>query len=174
MVITLDQAPDERQLALIREQIGREPRGIDAVTAEDGEGTPLVLRMQSLVDEAPFPTLYWLCSDRLKIELSHLEAAGVIKQLEAMLAEDPEFMAEYRRSHEDYVAQRWQCMPDDVKAEVERRGYDTLLKERGVGGIANWTQVRCLHTQYAHHLCGDNAIGRWIDEHYPQVAACLP
>ena len=174
MVITLNQAPNERQLALIREQIGREPRGIDAVTAEDGQGTPLVLRMHSLVDSAPFPTLYWLCSERLKVALSHLEAAGVIKQLEAILAQDPSFMAQYQRSHEDYVAQRWRFMPDGIKTEIVRRGYDTLLRARGIGGIANWAQVRCLHTHYAHHLCGDNAIGRWIDERYPQVAACLP
>lgn len=174
MVITLDQAPDERQLALISAQLGRPPRGIDAVTATDGEGTPLVLRMHSLVDGAPFPTLYWLCSDRLKIAISHLEAAGVIKALERQLTEDDEMMAAYRRSHEDYVAQRWHHMDEATRQAVTERGFDELLRTRGVGGISNWTQVRCLHTQYAHHLCGDNAIGRWIDEHHPEVAACLP
>ncbi|WP_106479037.1 DUF501 domain-containing protein [Phytohalomonas tamaricis] len=174
MVIQTDQAPDTRQLAIITEQLGRAPRGIQAVTATDGEGTPLVLRMDSLIDGKPFPTLYWLSSDRLKIELSHLEAAGVIKTLEAILKEDPDFMAAYRKSHEDYVARRWQSMSKAVQQEAAARGYDHLLRERGVGGISNWAQVRCLHTQYAHHLCGTNVIGQWIDEYYPEVAASLP
>ncbi|HSP31523.1 MAG TPA: DUF501 domain-containing protein, partial [Halomonas sp.] len=38
---------------------------------------------------------------------------------------------------------------------------------------SNWHQVRCLHTQYAHHLCGNNVIGQWMDRHH-QVDHCLP
>lgn len=174
MVIQTDQAPDARQLEIITAQLGRAPRGIQAVTAVDGAGTPLVLRMDSLVDGKPFPTLYWLCSERLKVEISHLEAAGVIKTLEAMLREDDAFMAAYRKSHEDYVARRWQSMSAAVQQAAIAKGYDRLLRERGVGGISNWSQVRCLHTQYAHHLCGYNVIGQWIDEHHPEVAASLP
>ncbi|ANF56922.1 DUF501 domain-containing protein [Halotalea alkalilenta] len=174
MLIRIDQAPDERQLTLIAEQLGRTPRGIQAVTAIDGEGTPLALRMHSLVDDAPFPTLYWLCSERLKIELSHLEADGVIKALEAHLLEDPALLADYHRSHEAYVADRWRYMDEATRVRIEELGFESPLRERGVGGISNWNQVRCLHTQYAHHLSTDNAIGRWIDAHYPQVAASLP
>ncbi|EPC01824.1 hypothetical protein L861_21605 [Litchfieldella anticariensis FP35 = DSM 16096] len=172
-MIHTDQVPDPQQLATITVQLGRAPRGIQAVTATDGNGTPLVLRMKSIVDGKPFPTLYWLCSDRLKIELSRIEAGGVIKQLEARLQEDPDFLAAYHHSHRDYVARRWQHMSSRQQAEVERLGYTTLLRERGVGGIGNWDQVRCLHTQYAHHLCGDNVIGQWLDAEYG-VADCLP
>lgn len=173
MVIPTDQIPDERQLAIITEQLGRAPRGIQAVTATDGEGTPLVLRMHSLVDGKPFPTLFWLCSERLKVELSHIEAAGVIKRLEARLQDDHDFLAAYHRSHEDYVARRWASMSAAQQAEAERLGYAELLRSRGIGGIANWDQVRCLHTQYAHHLGGDNIIGQWLDAEYG-VADCLP
>ena len=73
----------------------------------------------------------------------------------------------------DYVDARWRHMSEAQKAEVMRLGYDGVLTERGIGGIANWDQVRCLHTQYAHHLCGDNVIGRWMDAEYG-VADCLP
>ncbi|MEQ6890557.1 DUF501 domain-containing protein [Halomonas sp. CS7] len=173
MVIRTDQAPDERQLAIIAEQLGRAPRGIEALAATDGEGTPLVLRMAPIVDGKPFPTLYWLCSERLKIEISHIEAAGVIKQLETRLQEDPDFLAAYHRSHDAYVTARWDYMSEAQKAEVFRLGYDGVLTARGIGGIANRDQVRCLHTQYAHHLCGENVIGQWLDEHYG-VADCLP
>ncbi|GGY08318.1 hypothetical protein GCM10007160_39690 [Litchfieldella qijiaojingensis] len=173
MVIHTDQIPDSRQLAIITEQLGRAPRGIQTVSATDGNGTPLVLRMESLVDGKPFPTLFWLCSERLKIELSRIEADGVIKQLEARLREDADFLAAYHRSHRDYVERRWRHMSSTQQAEVERLGYATLLRKRGVGGISNWDQVRCLHTQYAHHLCGDNVIGQWLDAEYG-VADCLP
>lgn len=173
MLIRVDQTPTAQQLDIIAEQLGRAPRGIQAVTATDSQGTPLALRMHSIVENAPFPTLYWLCSEELKVELSHLEAAGVIKSLEAHLQEDPELMAAYIRSHKAYVKDRWFHMTDDVRQQAEQLGFERPLRERGVGGISNWEQVRCLHTQYAHHLSTHNAIGAWIDEHYPQVAAVI-
>ncbi len=173
MVIRTDQTPDERQLAIITAQLGRAPRGIEAVAATDSEGTPLVLRMAPIVDGRPFPTLYWLCSERLKVEISRIEAVGVIKELEARLQQEPTFLAAYHASHRDYVAARWRCMSEAQKAEVMQLGYDAVLTERGIGGISNWDQVRCLHTQYAHHLCGDNVIGQWMDAEYG-VADCLP
>lgn len=173
MVIQTDQPPDARQRAIISEQLGRPPRGIEAVAAVDGQGTPLVLRMAPIVDGKPFPTLYWLCSERLKIDISRIEAQGVIKQLEARLRQDPEFLATYHASHRDYVETRWRYMSDAQRHEVGRLGYEGVLRERGIGGIANWDQVRCLHTQYAHHLCGHNAIGQWLDAEFG-VADCLP
>ncbi|WP_048307819.1 DUF501 domain-containing protein [Halomonas sp. PR-M31] len=166
MVIRTAQTPTDDQLAIIETQIGRTPQGIQAITAMDGQGTPLVLRMESVVNGKPFPTLYWLSSDRLKIALSRIEASGVIKQLEARLQDDPDFLAAYWRSHEDYVAQRWHYMRDEHRQQAEQRGYIDLFRQRGIGGIANWHQVRCLHTQYAHHLCGDNVIGQWLDAEY--------
>ncbi|TFH88276.1 DUF501 domain-containing protein [Billgrantia azerbaijanica] len=173
MVTNVDQKPDSRQLALIAEQLGRPPRGIEAVAAVDGEDTPLVLRMAPIVDGQPFPTLYWLCDTRLKIALSRIEAAGVIKRLETRLGDDPAFLAAYHDSHRDYVAARWHHMSAAQRAEVARLGYDEVLRTRGIGGIGNWDQVRCLHTQYAHHLCGANVIGQWLDSEYA-VADCLP
>ena len=166
MVIRPETAPDEAQLAIIAEQLGRAPRGIEALAATDGEGTPLVLRMAPIVDGKPFPTLFWLSSELLKVELSRIEAAGVIKSLEARLQEDDDFRAAYHASHQDYIETRWRLMSDAQRASVEHLGYTDILRERGIGGIANHDQVRCLHTQYAHHLCGDNVIGQWLDEHY--------
>ncbi|HAA44004.1 MAG: hypothetical protein XD36_2937 [Halomonas sp. 54_146] len=173
MVIRTNQAPDERQLAIIAQQLGRAPRGIEAVAATDGEGTPLVLRMAPIVDGKPFPTLYWLCSDVLKVEISRIEAVGVIKALEQRLQEEPEFLEAYQQSHRDYVTARWAYMSDAQREEVAKLGYTDVMTERGIGGISNWHQVRCLHTQYAHHLCGDNVIGQWMDQQY-QVDRCLP
>lgn len=173
MQTCLDQPPTRHQLDIIARQLGRTPRGIQAVTAVDGQGTPLALRMHSLVDDAPFPTLYWLTSERLKVEISHLEAAGVIKSLEAHLKQDDALLAAYWRSHERYVHDRWHFMSAAERDRVHELGFDKLFNERGVGGISNWHQVRCLHTQYAHHLSAGNAIGEWIDQHYPEIAASV-
>lgn len=172
MVIRTDQTPDERQLAIISTQLGRAPRGIEAVSAIDGQGNPLALRMAPIVDDKPFPTLYWLSSQRLKVEISHIEAAGVIKQLETRLQEDADFLSAYHASHRDYVEARWRLMSAAQQADVLRLGYQTVLRERGIGGIGNWDQVRCLHTQYAHHLCGNNVIGQWLDAEYG-IADCV-
>lgn len=173
MVIRTDNPPNPLQLAIIAEQLGRAPRGIEAVAATDGEGTPLVLRMAPVVDGKPFPTLFWLSSDFLKVVISRIEADGAIKRLEARLRKEPELLTAYHASHRDYVDSRWRHMSAAQKAEVIRLGYDGLLKERGIGGITNWDQVRCLHTQYAHHLCGNNVIGQWMDTEYG-VADALP
>lgn len=136
------------------------------VTAVDGQGRPLVVQVDALVDDKPFPTLYWLTSRLLVKELSHLEAAGVIKQLETRLLEDEQLLADYRKSHEDYIQRRWDAMSPATRDQVESLGFTQVFSRRGVGGIENWQQVRCLHTQYAHHLSGFNAIGRLLDLEY--------
>lgn len=163
MVIRTNQVPSQQQLVIIAEQLGRTPHGTEAIAATDENGMPLVLRMAPIIDDKPFPTLYWLCDKRLKIELSRLEAGGIIKQLEMRLQSDQDFLAGYHRSHEDYIARRWHYMSTAQQETVERLGYRPLLEARGIGGLGNWNQVRCLHTQYAHHLCGDNVIGEWLD-----------
>ncbi|MFC0268918.1 DUF501 domain-containing protein [Kushneria aurantia] len=173
MIIRTDHPPDSTQRAIIARQLGREPRGLQAVTAEDRHGTPLALRVAPLVDGKPFPTLYWLSSRELTVALSRLEADGVIKRLEAQLADDDALREAYRDSHRAYVQQRWAYIDDAQRAEIERLGFTAALTERGVGGISDWTRVRCLHTQYAHHISDFNAIGDWIDRHYPQVIASV-
>ena len=157
-------APTAEHINCIEQQIGRVPRGIQAISAIDSKGTPLVVRMHSIVDDKPFPTLYWLTSELLKKELSHIEARGVIKQLEERLIEDEAFLKRYHASHQEYVDQRWQFMNEEERAFAEKAGFIELLKTKGIGGIANWDTVRCLHTQYAHHLSGNNILGQWVDE----------
>lgn len=167
--------PSAEQRRLIAEELGKEPKGMQQITALDGQGRPLAVQVAALVDGKPFPTFYWLTSRLLVKELSHLEAAGLIKTLEARLQEDPALMQAYRRSHEDYVARRWAAMDEAMQQAIDRLGYRSVFSERGVGGIENWSQVRCLHTQYAHHLSSDqgNAIGHLLDAEYG-IAACLP
>ena len=54
-----------QQLQTIESQLGRTPRGLVDIAYATDQGVPVVLQMRSLVDDQPFPTLYWLCSKDL-------------------------------------------------------------------------------------------------------------
>ena len=59
--------------------LGREPRGLEAIQVRDDQGRPSVIRVSSLVDGKPFPTLFWLVDKDINYWLDGLEAAGTIK-----------------------------------------------------------------------------------------------
>ncbi len=40
--------------------LGRDPRGLEAIAVAAADGSPMVIRVASLVDDTPFPTLFWL------------------------------------------------------------------------------------------------------------------
>ncbi|HCH33536.1 MAG TPA: DUF501 domain-containing protein [Oceanospirillaceae bacterium] len=159
-------SPTASQLTLIEQQLGRSPRGLISVASSSKTGVPLALKMHPLVDGKPFPTLYWLCSKDLHKAINQLETAGLVKQLEQQLKDDPAWMAAYQLNHQDYVAKRWaNCSTHEV-SELERLGFTRLFDSYGIGGLRDWRQIRCLHMQYAHHLCGANVIGQYLDEHH--------
>ena len=54
----------------------------------------------------------------------------------------------------------------EVKQCLIKRNFFDQLQKRGIGGISNFSRVRCLHTYYASHLVNPNVIGRIIDERY--------
>jgi hypothetical protein len=153
-------------IAIVEQQLGRSPRGLKAVAASCANGVPLVLKMHPLVDNKPFPTLYWLSSKDLHKAISQIEMIGTVKQLEQRLQDDPDWMAAYQENQREYVATRWaNCSPEET-ALLTRLGYAGLMDTYGIGGLRDWQQIRCLHMHYAHHLCGNNVIGQWLDEHY--------
>ncbi|WP_394183322.1 DUF501 domain-containing protein [Marinomonas posidonica] len=162
MTATLSQA----DIDIITAQLGRTPSGINAIAHSSPNGTPQVLEMETWVFDQPFPTLYWLSSKAIDKALAKIESQGVVKQLEQRIKEDEALREAHHASHQDYVTRRWQVMSDEHKAIIEEKGFKPLFDKLGIGGIANWDQVRCLHMHYAHHLVGDNVIGRILDEEY--------
>lgn len=153
-------------IAIVEQQLGRSPRGLKAVAASCANGVPLVLKMHPLVDNKPFPTLYWLSSKDLHKAISQIEMIGTVKQLEQRLQDDPDWMAAYQENQREYVATRWANCSSEETALLTRLGYAGLMDTYGIGGLRDWQQIRCLHMHYAHHLCGNNVIGQWLDEHY--------
>ncbi len=141
-----------QQLAIIETQLGRAPRGIAAIAYATGDGLPVVLRMQSLVDGQPFPTLYWLCSRDLYRAIARLETDGWVKKLEQELQDDSDFRHRYLQNHRDYVARRWRLMSAAQRQRIDALGFSGLFDRYGIGGIAQWDKVRCLHMHYADYL----------------------
>lgn len=151
-------------LAIIRQQLGRQPRGIADIVVRSENGIPLVLQMRSLVDDQPFPTLYWLCSKDLRKAVGRIEGRGWVKTIEHQLQVDTGLRLAYLKDQQRYVALRWQVMHPDDRQRITAKGLSPLFDSYGIGGIKQWDKVRCLHMQYAHHLVDSNQIGRQMDK----------
>ena len=135
-------------------QLGRPPRGLRRVAHRCPCGLPDVVETAPrLADGTPFPTLYYLTCPRATAAMSRLEAAGVMRQMERRLAEDPELRAAYEAAHRDYLARR---------AEAARAAGVAPLPPgtQSAGGMPD--RVKCLHALAAHELAvpGANPLGR--------------
>ena len=64
------------QRARVAALLGREPRGLRAIPVADAHGEPLVIRVASVVDEKPFPTLYWLVGAELCLRIDRAIAGS--------------------------------------------------------------------------------------------------
>jgi hypothetical protein len=143
----------ERDEAVIAAQLGRAPRGLLGVAHRCPCGFPDVAETAPrLPDGSPFPTLYYLTCPRAAAAVSTLEAAGLMRDMTARLA-DSELRRQYEAAHRDYVARR-----------------DTAARDAGVEPLPAGTQsaggmpdrVKCLHALVAHELAAGavNPFGR--------------
>ncbi|MDP2561557.1 DUF501 domain-containing protein [Psychrobium sp. 1_MG-2023] len=156
----------EQELEIIKTQLGRTPRGIVKIAHQTPQGIPTVLQTRSLVADKPFPTMYWLCSKDLHKAINEIETSGWTKLIEQRILEDDELRETFYKNHQQYVKARWLAMFPEDKARLEALGYIELFDKYGIGGISQWDKVRCLHMQYAHHLCGENVIGQLMDQEF--------
>ncbi|WP_328390989.1 DUF501 domain-containing protein [Nocardia sp. NBC_00416] len=148
--------PDDRDLEIVAEQLGRAPRGVLAIAYRTPDGLPAVVKTApKLPDGTPFPTLYYLTDPRLTAEASRLESAGVMKGMTDRLARDTELAAAYRAAHESYLAER---------DEIESLGTDFTG-----GGMPD--RVKCLHVLIAHALAKGPGVNPLGDEAVALAAA---
>lgn len=103
-----------------------------------------------LPDGTPFPTTFYATCPRLTGALSTLETEGVMKEMSARLAEDPELAAAYEQAHEHYLASR---------AEL---GNVPEIHGVSAGGMP--TRVKCLHVLVAHSLAAGPGVNPLGDE----------
>jgi hypothetical protein len=141
--------PTQADLDAVHAQLGRVPRGVVAVAHRCACGHPDVLTTEPrLPDGTPFPTTFYATCPRLTGAISTLEASGVMKEMTARLAEDPDLAQRYAVAHEDYLARR--AVLGSV-AEIE-----------GISAGGMPTRVKCLHVLVAHSLAvgpGINPLG---------------
>jgi hypothetical protein len=105
-----------------------------------------------LPDGSPFPTLYYLTCPRAAAAISGLEAAGVMREMTARLA-DEHIRVAYEQAHRDYLARR-----DAAAADA---GLQPLPEgTQSAGGMPD--RVKCLHALVAHELAarGANVFGQ--------------
>lgn len=160
------QTPTAEQLEVIRQQLGREPVGLTGIAVQTDAGVPLVLQMPALVDDKPFPTLFWLCSKDIYQAIAEIETAGGVKLLEQELVEDEELRAAHLADQQRYADLRWSTVSQEQKAKIDKLGFSHLYQQYGIGGISQWDKIRCLHMQYAYHLAEGSAIGHILDTRY--------
>jgi hypothetical protein len=103
-----------------------------------------------LADGTPFPTLFYLTCPRAVHECSRLESAGLMKEMSARLAADPELVERYRAAHEDYLRRR---------AAI---GQVPEIEGVSAGGMP--TRVKCLHALLGHALAVGPGVNPFGDE----------
>lgn len=141
--------PDD--LRIIREQLGRAPRGVVDIAHRCACGAPDVVRTEPrLPDGTPFPTSYYLTCPRLASAIGTLESEGVMREMEARLQTDPALALQYQQAHEHYLARR------------EELGHVDEIAGISAGGMPD--RVKCLHVLAAHALAAGPGVNPFGDE----------
>lgn len=152
--------------AAIATLLGREPRGLKAVAVTSQQGQPQVIRVASLVEGKPFPTLFWLVDAALNYRIDGEEARGLIAHLQARIDVEPDLRDAMSRDHRAHIKLRESYIDAETREDLQRLGFEGVFATRGIGGIADFTRIRCLHTWYAAHLVEPNTVGSLLDAHW--------
>jgi hypothetical protein len=57
-------------------------------------------------------------------------------------------------------------MTDSIRQRLVELNFAEVFASKGIGGIADFTRIRCLHTWYAAHLVVPNTVGCLLDEYW--------
>jgi hypothetical protein len=100
--------------------------------------------------------MYYLTCPRAAAAIGTLESSGMMREMEARLAHDPELAAAYRGAHEAYLR--------------ERAAYGDVAEIEGISAGGMPTRVKCLHVLVAHALAAGPGVNPLGDE----ALAALP
>jgi uncharacterized protein len=145
-------------LAAVEAQLGRPPRGTRAVGHRCPCGLPdVVVTEPRLPDGTPFPTTYYLTCPRAASLIGTLEGSGVMREMEARLADDADLATAYAAAHGAYLAARAEL--GDVP-EIDRVS---------AGGMPD--RVKCLHALAAQALAAGSGVNPLGDEVVERLGA---
>lgn len=144
---TIDPADE----AAIEAQLGREPRGIAGIGHRCPCSLPdVVTTLPRLPNGTPFPTTFYLTCPRAASLIGTLEGSGMMKQMQARLADDPALAEAYRSAHEAYLEFRGTL------------GDVPEIEGISAGGMPD--RVKCLHVLAAHALAAGPGVNPLGDE----------
>jgi uncharacterized protein len=156
----------EQDIEQVGELLGRSPRGLEEISVRGGDGEPQVIRVASLVDDKPFPTLFWLVCPKTSYRIDNNEATGLIAQFQGQIDSDLDLQETMRVDHQKHILLREQYMSQQMLSRIRQLGYGDVFAEKGIGGISDFSRIRCLHTWYAAHLVEPNTVGRLLDAYW--------
>lgn len=160
----LSRQATERDLTVMKQQLGRTPHDVHAIAHRCACGeVDVVETPPRLSDGSPFPTFFYATCPRLTGAISTLESSGLMAEMNERLANDPKLQGEYYAAHIDYMAAR------------EALGMD-VPEVHGISAGGMPDRVKCLHSLIAHSLAtgeGVNTLGDqglanlplWWEEH---------
>jgi len=117
---------------------------------------------------APFPTVFWLTCPHVRSAVATLESQGMIEDVRRRIREDAEFRREYECANARYASQRIGLLDvaDRARLHIEAQkdgpgaGVLRVIEKSGIGGVADWTGVKCLHMNVADFMAGNaNPVG---------------
>ncbi|CAN0603417.1 unnamed protein product, partial [Ectocarpus sp. 12 AP-2014] len=112
---------------------------------------------------------FWLIDPDLSLRIDREEASGTIATLQAQIDRDEGLRNAMVQDHEQHIALRASYLESGEREALQARGHWDALAKRGIGGIADFSRIRCLHTWYAAHLVAANTVGRLLDAHWSAV-----
>lgn len=155
--------------AVIERQLGRPPRGVQAVAVRCPYGAPAVVEQAGyLPDGEPFPTTYYLTCRSAVAAISAIEGGGGVDRYQRMVAAGGEAEASYR-----WGARRQRQLRRPAAVMLD----DGASIGLGIGGTQRDGAVKCLHAHAAFAMVEPAyLLGHWIlDEAaplYPPSGCC--
>ena len=156
---------EEDHLIQIEKSLGKKPTGCYKVERLGSKNNPLVVSVYPIVEGKPFPTTYWLTSQELKKQISHIERDGFITELEKEIASSETLKDQLIHNHRQYQSDRLQLANtlNDTDSELFKK---MDWEKSGIGGIKDWDHIKCLHLHFAHYLARENIIGEILEKRF--------
>ncbi len=159
----------EQDIKVLAYQLGRRPRNLIEVKKRCFNNYPQVIVTHPILEKETelsiFPTTFWLTCPKLKYMIDKLENQGLIDKFQQKMVNDKKFAEQIKKAHQEYANYRLKLIDNNKLEEIKEKydGQYQVLKKSGVGGILEFSGIKCLHTHYADYLAREeNPIGKLV------------
>jgi len=163
---------------ILKKQLGRAPRNIVEIPVRCSANFPQLLVTAPILSDKDniFPTTFWLSCPELNYRIAKLEDQGFITKITEKIAANPKLKSRLQQAHQDYASYRVDLIDSEPLKKLEEKsaGQYRVIKKSGVGGIMEFSGIKCLHTHYAHYLVDqNNPVGELVDDLLKEKWAAL-